>query len=89
MNSHRVSRRAVVAGLASSLGMLVAGPRLPGLAREAAAQPDGRAEWNRLLEAAKREGRVAVAGAPSVEFRAALSAAFQKAYPESSASTPG
>jgi iron(III) transport system substrate-binding protein len=77
-----LSRRAVVTAFASSLGMLATGPRLSGLARAAEAPADWRAEWSRVLEAAKREGRVAVAAAPSAEFRAALVAPFQKAYPD-------
>ena len=77
-----VSRRAVVTALGSSLGMLVAGRRLPGLVPAAEAQGDWRAEWNRVLEAAKREGRVAIAAAPSADFRAALVGPFQKAHPD-------
>jgi iron(III) transport system substrate-binding protein len=71
-----VSRRAVVTGLAASPALLLSG-RGP-----AGAQGDWRAEWNRVLDAAKREGRVAIAAAPSADFRAALVGPFQKAYPD-------
>jgi iron(III) transport system substrate-binding protein len=77
-----VRRRTVLTGLVSSLGVLLTGGGFRSLVPGAAAQTDPRAEWTRVLEAAKREGRVAVAGAPSPDFRAALGAAFGKAYPD-------
>jgi iron(III) transport system substrate-binding protein len=39
------------------------------------------AEWARTLAAAKREGRVVIAGPPGDQYRGALSA-FQQSYPE-------
>jgi len=48
----------------------------------ARAQSSWQAEWERTLAAARREGRVSIAGAPGTTLRAALVAGFEKSYPE-------
>src|SRR6266542_7109904 len=78
----RAPRWPLVLGLACALTVVLAGAWRSGEVPLASAQTDWRAEWNRVLEAAKREGRVAVAGPPSPDFGAALSTAFQKAHPD-------
>lgn len=46
------------------------------------AQLSAQAEWEKVLRAARQEGRVAIAGAPGEEFRTALAVGFEKAHPE-------
>ncbi len=47
-----------------------------------AASSSGKAEWDRVLEAAKKEGKVVVFGPPGANARQALADSFQKAFPE-------
>ena len=49
-------------------------------AAKPAARADWKAEWDKVVAAAKKEGKVAVAGPPGEAYRDALTA-FQKAYP--------
>lgn len=46
----------------------------------AVAAPSAQAEWERVLEAAKREGEVSLLGTTGVDVRDALTLPFQKAY---------
>jgi iron(III) transport system substrate-binding protein len=82
INRRCASRWPVMMGMVCTLTVVLAGAWRSGEPPVASAQTDWRAEWNRVLEAAKREGRVAVAGPPSPDFRAALITAFQKAHPD-------
>jgi len=48
----------------------------------AAGDASASAEWARVVEAARREGSVAVFGPAAVQTRDALTEAFQRAYPD-------
>lgn len=52
----------------------------PAPASGAAAQPKTPAEWDRIVAAAKQEGKVAVVGAPENAAREPLTRAFQRKY---------
>jgi iron(III) transport system substrate-binding protein len=67
-------RRAVI--LALSIIAIAAIPSL------ALAQPGGRADWDKLVEAAKKEVVVSVWGPPGAWARTSLVDEFQKSYPQ-------
>lgn len=47
-----------------------------------AASSSGKAEWDRVVDAAKKEAKVVVFGPPGANARKALAESFQKAFPE-------
>jgi len=61
------------------IGFLVTTFSLTGYAAEQKA--GWQAEWERVLQAAKQEGKVVIYGAPGADWRKALVEGFQKAYP--------
>jgi iron(III) transport system substrate-binding protein len=86
----RISRRSLVGtvvfgGAAALLGCQ---PRaadsptsaVPAGAPSAPVVPEAQRQWNELIEAAKREGRVVVSSAPAPRMRTELPAAFQKRF---------
>ncbi len=46
-------------------------------------------EWDQVIAAAKREGKIALIGPPGAEVPAALTHGFQKKYPEIQAEFSG
>lgn len=52
------------------------------LSSDAWAQPAWQVEWERAVTAAKKEGRLVIAGAPGDTYRKALTASFEKSHPE-------
>src|SRR5262247_1879858 len=46
-------------------------------------------EWDQIIAAAKREGKIALIGPPGAEVPAALTQGFQKKYPEIQAEFSG
>ena len=46
-----------------------------------AAKPDP-GEWKKVIEAAKKEGKIVISGAPGEEWRKSLVDMFQQEYPE-------
>jgi iron(III) transport system substrate-binding protein len=68
---------AVIAVAALACTPAAAPSPTPASAPPAAKPPS---DWDQVLEAARREGKVAVAGPPGPESRAALADAFQKKY---------
>lgn len=48
----------------------------------AAPVTNAQTEWEKIVAAAKREGRVSVIGPQGIEIREALTRGFQKKYPE-------
>src|SRR5512140_2931485 len=53
--------------------------KTPAAQREAKTDP---AEWKKVLEAAKKEGKIVICGAPGEGWRRSLVDAFQQEYPE-------
>jgi hypothetical protein len=54
---------------------------LPALSLSQTAKPNWQVEWEKTLEAAKREGKVVVSVPTSAELRKELEAGFQKKFP--------
>ena len=86
MRSHLAPVMALVAVLALAAGACqqpAAAPAPPAGAAASAPQAPGPkpSGWDQLVEAARKEGKVAVYGPPGVEYRAALVDGFQQAYP--------
>lgn len=67
---------------AVSLGVMLGLFLVLSLFSHAQAQTGWQAEWERVLAAAKKEGRLSIAGAPGDTYRKALTAGFEKSYPE-------
>src|SRR5437016_13403319 len=54
---------------------------LPALSLSQTAKPNSQVEWEKTLEAAKREGKVVVSVPTSAELRKELEAGLQKKFP--------
>ena len=70
-------------------GVVVAAIFLAAATATAQTKPGGPAEWEKILEAAKKEGRVVASIPPNAELRKGMEEAFQKRYGITLESVPG
>jgi iron(III) transport system substrate-binding protein len=83
----RLPRRQLLRGLLGGSAVLLLGCQPGGTAAPAdepsapgAAAPDGQAQWNALVEAARKEGKVVVKGPPDPQVRVDLPRAFRQRF---------